>query len=237
MTETRLTCLQEFYLLLDDLENRLGGKRVLTNSHGRMNWPKRGIYFFFEAGEVRSHSGIGPRVVRVGTHAVSANSSSTLWGRLSAHRGSSSSGGGNHRGSIFRLLLGEALSQQNTASSCATWGEGNSAPKQIREGEISLERSVTHHLSQMPFLWLEADDEPSKESVRGFIERNSIAVLSNFGKDTPIDPPSAKWLGTVSPRMKVRSSGLWNQNYVADKYDPNFLETFAVLVAKQGKGK
>jgi hypothetical protein len=68
----------------------------------------RGVYFFFEGGELRSQSGSGGLVVRIGTHAVSVGSKSTLWGRLAQHRGSLS-GNGNHRGSIFRLWVGSAL--------------------------------------------------------------------------------------------------------------------------------
>ena len=74
-----------------------------------MEWPARGVYFFFEDGEARSTSGTGPRVVRIGTHALTAKSSTTLWNRLAQHRGVVGTGGGNHRGSIFRLLVGEAL--------------------------------------------------------------------------------------------------------------------------------
>ncbi len=241
MDDNRVACLKQFYSLLDNLEQSVGGKRVLTDSHGRMDWPKRGVYFFFEAGEGRSQSGFGPRVVRVGTHAVSANSGSTLWGRLASHRGSSM-GSGNHRSSIFRLLLGEALACRDNALSCATWGQGNSAAKVIRDEEVTLECSVTRHLSQMPFLWLEADDTPSAESIRGYIERNSIALLSNYGKrnsiallsnygkNAPIDPPSLGWLGKFSSRPTVRESGLWNQNYVGDGYEPEFIETFASFV-------
>jgi hypothetical protein len=38
-------------------------------------------------------------------------------------------------------------------------------------------------------LWLSVDDEPGPQSLRGCIERNAIALLSNYGK-LPIDPPS-----------------------------------------------
>jgi hypothetical protein len=55
------------------------------------------VYFFREAGETRCDSGNGPRIVRVGTHALKAGSSTKLWTRLSQHRGKSA-GGGNHRG-------------------------------------------------------------------------------------------------------------------------------------------
>ena len=77
MTE-RLRDLRRLYRLLDELERRLGGKRTLAECHGRIDWPRRGVYFFFEAGEIRTDSGTGPRVVRVGTHALTAKSRTTL---------------------------------------------------------------------------------------------------------------------------------------------------------------
>ena len=69
-----------------------------------MDWPKRGVYFFFKPGETRRDG--TPRVVRVGTHALKTGSGTSLWDRLSKHRGNlagRSPGAGNHRGSIFRL--------------------------------------------------------------------------------------------------------------------------------------
>ncbi len=108
----RLSDLIRFYALLDSLEAKLGGKRTLAVCNGRMSWPTRGIYFFFEPGEERHDSGDGLRVVRVGTHALTAKSRTTLWNRLSQHKGVEKTGGGNHRGSIFRLILGSALKRQ-----------------------------------------------------------------------------------------------------------------------------
>ena len=103
-------CLDRFYDLLTRLEKVNGGKRQVARGHGQMDWPKRGVYFFFEDGELRA-DGTTPRVVRVGTHGL-RKSSATLWSRLSQHRGTvggSMPGGGNHRGSIFRLHVGTAL--------------------------------------------------------------------------------------------------------------------------------
>ncbi len=110
--ESRLQDVQRFYRILDELETRVGGKRTLAEAHGRMKWPTRGVYFFFEPGEQRTTSVNGPRVVRVGTHGLKAGSKSTLWKRLRQHRGTLSgkyAGGGNHRGSVFRLHVGTAL--------------------------------------------------------------------------------------------------------------------------------
>ena len=58
-----------FYALLDELTARTGGLQFLQSPAARQ-WPKRGVYFFFEPGEVRTDSGAGPRVVRVGTHGL-----------------------------------------------------------------------------------------------------------------------------------------------------------------------
>lgn len=68
--------LDRFYRLLDHLSSRLGRPRCLRECSGADGWPERGVYFFFEEGELRE--GVCP-------------------------------GGGNHRGSIFRLHLGTAF--------------------------------------------------------------------------------------------------------------------------------
>jgi hypothetical protein len=105
----RLNDLIRFYSILDCLDRGIGGRRRLASCDGRSGWPKRGVYFFMEADEGRTDSGEGLRVVRVGTHALISSSQTTLWNRLSQHKGRKASGGGNHRGSIFRLLVGSTL--------------------------------------------------------------------------------------------------------------------------------
>jgi hypothetical protein len=82
----------------------------------------------------------------------------------------------------------------------------------------------------MRFLWLAIEDEAGAESRRGYIERNSIALLSDYDKPT-LDPPSPGWLGHYSDRERVRKSGLWNQNHVDEAYDPAFLDTLDRLVS------
>ena len=106
MSDRRLQDLIRFYSILNELEKTIGARAL---AGGRMKWPARGVYFFREAGESRSDTGEGLRVVRVGTHALRAGGSTTLWSRLSTHRGQVRSGGGNHRGSIFCLIVGTAL--------------------------------------------------------------------------------------------------------------------------------
>ncbi|HEX5108499.1 MAG TPA: hypothetical protein VFV95_08640 [Vicinamibacterales bacterium] len=66
---------------------------------------------------------------------------------------------------------------------------------------------------------------------RGYIERNSIALLSNFGK-TPLDAASLNWRGRgcVRGESKVRDSGMWNQRHVEEDYDSAFLDVLTDLV-------
>jgi hypothetical protein len=153
-----------------------------------------------------------------------------LWNRLSQHRGSVRSGGGNHRGSIFRLIVGAALISRDSHE-FPNWGSGSTAPPLIRDDEVPLEREVSRVIGSMPFLWVAVDDQPGQENARGYIERNSIALLSNHQKPA-LDPPSALWLGRHCNRERVRSSGLWNSNHVDERYDPDFINQFAALVSK-----
>lgn len=231
MVESRIADLRTFYSILDHLAGSLGGAKLLAECTGRLSWPRRGVYFFFEAGEQRSDSGDGPRVVRVGTHALTSTSRSKLWTRLSQHRGQTGSGGGNHRGSIFRLIVGTALISRGVQT-CPSWGKGSSAARDIRELEVELERQVSAVIRAMPFIWVAVDDEPGSGSLRGYIERNAIALLSNFGRDR-VDPPSSRWLGHQCDRPRVRESGLWNSNHVDESYDPAFLGELERLVAMQ----
>ena len=54
--EERIADTGRFYELLTRLERRVGGARTLATCDGRMDWPRRGVYFFFEEGEERSGS-------------------------------------------------------------------------------------------------------------------------------------------------------------------------------------
>ncbi len=222
-----------FYSLLDMLEANIGGACVLSTCSGHMQWPERGVYFFRETGENRSDTGLGPRIVRVGTHALKIGGSAKLWTRLSQHKGQANTGAGNHRGSIFRLIVGASLIRRDGLV-CPTWGRGDSAKKEIRDQELTLERNVSEVIGRMPFLWLPVQDQPGPGSRRGFIERNSIALLSNFQKP-PLDLPSHGWLGHCCDRERVRNSGMWNSNHVDETYDPAFLTELERLVCITGR--
>jgi hypothetical protein len=223
--------LDRFYGIIATLREKCQGFRCLKECTRKSGWPARGVYFFFEDHEFRE-DGSTLRVVRIGTHAVSANSRTTLWNRLHTHRGASS-GGGNHRGSIFRKRVGEALLQVRSypPAIAASWGMDNSAPKSTRLTEVPLERDVSAVIGAMPFLWIEVADAPGAGSHRAYLERNCIALLSNYGKE-PIDKPSERWLGLHSPQETIRKSGLWNMNHVIDDYDPSVLNVLQGYVCQ-----
>jgi hypothetical protein len=198
MDTARLDHLVRFYFILDRLEQNSGGARKLADCSGRMSWPIRGVYFFRELNEQRSDTGTGLRVVRVGTHAITEGSRAKLWSRLSAHKGQDNTGGGNHRGSVFRKLVGMALIRRDGLD-FPTWGNGSTAQRAIRQAEIELEREVSLFIRDMPFLCLPILDASGAASLRGYIERNSIAILSNHRKPV-LDPASPNWLDITLTR-------------------------------------
>ncbi len=173
------------------------------------------MYFFMEPGEERSDSGKGSRIVRVGTHSTKKGGAKTsLWNRLSQHRS------GHVDGSVFRRLVGRAL-----------YNDGQTTTR-------AAEPEISEVIRRMPFLWLEVDvvgDVTAGVELRKFIEQNAIRLLSDYGK-TPIDPPSARWLGNQctdskgKANAKVIGSGLWNQQDVDKKPDPGFLDKLDELV-------
>jgi hypothetical protein len=232
---SRTDDLDRLYGLLDQLEDRLGGKRRLKNCTGRMNWPEHGVYFFFSPGEIRARaSGEQLRVTRVGTHAVSEGSSQTLWDRLKQHYGTGSRSadhphGGDQRGSVFRREVGRALiARHDLSDQYPEWDlrrikSSDRERDVIRDEEYPLERWVSTYIRELPFLWVTVDDEPGKHSERAVIERNALGLLSNLERPA-LDPRPDWWLGTDSQQQKIRQSGLWNVRDVEVEYDPEFLD-------------
>jgi len=230
----RRNALERFYEEIEILETAQGGKRKLSDCSGQTGWPRLGVYLFFEDGEFRE-DGVTSRVTRVGTHALRP-SMTTLWNRLSQHKGNvggSMPGGGNHRGSIFRLHVGTAMLANGEwpVSIQANWGNGSSADVAIRKEEYPLEVAVSRYIGNMPFLWLGVDDEPSFRSDRGVVETGAISLLSNRNRPA-IDPPSTSWLGHMADRAAVRESGLWDVNHVDDLPTSKFLDSFSQYIKR-----
>jgi len=220
MSPGRADDIDRLYYLLSDLERRLGGTRTLDTATGGQDWPSHGVYFFFEPRETRSNG--RPRVVRVGTHALTTTSRTTLWQRLSQHRGNlrgSNPGGGNHRGSIFRLHVGAALLRRNHAPQAMleSWLSKKPQPQWVA-AEAEHERNVSHYIGAMPFVWLPVPTKPDGTSERGYLERNCIALLSGA------EPASPDWLGLHAVNPAIKCSGLWNVNHVHEQYRPENLD-------------
>jgi hypothetical protein len=166
---------------------------------------------------------------------------SRIW-LASGHRGRLS-GGGNHRGSIFRLLLGQALLARGGLTPCKSWGVKSDSSQActalgidlsaLRMAETPVEKAVTQYVAQMPFLWIGINDDPGPSSLRAAIERNSVALLSNYKRE-PLDRPSPAWLGHCSDRALVRGSGLWNQQHTEVTHDPKFLDLFEGIIERVG---
>jgi hypothetical protein len=232
-----------FYDLLGRLEGMPLQGASLASVLAEAVLPQRGVYFFREAGELLPPSTAGsaalPRVTRVGTHAVSVGSKSTLRARLRAHLGAKS-GNGNHRGSIFRLHVGNALLGMESQM-LATWGVGSVAPKALTDSddakaaEAALERRVSMLIGAMPVLWINALDDAGPASERAVIERGAIALLSN--SLAPLIAPSVGWLGRHSIRKEIRASGLWNLRHVEDRLDLAFLDVLERAVERTLVGR
>ncbi|MXZ02938.1 MAG: hypothetical protein F4Y88_04490, partial [Chloroflexi bacterium] len=138
MASYRSKHVERFYELLKELEERVGGKRMLKDCDGHEGWPK-GVYFFFEEGETRYGNPEDLRVVYVGTHGTKSGSPSTLWWRLTQHKNDVGRSG-------FRDHLAKALRNRSR-------NKGNPIPRHNHQ------TCVSRYIGQMPFLWVKAEDE------------------------------------------------------------------------------
>jgi hypothetical protein len=143
-----------------------------------------------------------------------------------------------------RTDVGQALLARGGLPPCPSWGVKSDAAKAC-EGlgidqqalaidEAPVEQAVSRHIDTMRCIWVEVDDEPGPNSVRGVIEGQSIALLSNYDREL-LDPPSSGWLGRFSNRSFVSASGLWNQRRVTETHDSKFLDALKTAIAEGAK--
>ncbi len=206
-----------FYEMLDELLRRINGPRRVSELRRDSSFPTRGVYFYYEDGQMRPGSPTLRRVVRIGTHGLKKNSKSTLYERLCRHRGTKA-GGGNHRGSIFRHHVGIALINKFNID-CPTWIKKKPTPEE-RLAERPLEEKVSQYIGNMQVAWLSIPDKPSRLSLRGYIERNAIGLLS--GKE----PATRTWMGNQTRNPEIQRSYLWNVKLIDHELEPDFLEVF-----------
>lgn len=149
---------------------------------------------------------------------------------------STSPGGGNHRGSIFRLHVGAALINRGEVAGLPleAWLAPDPMPDHS-EAELMVECAVSEYIGRMPMLWVDVPAREDRTSDRGFIEANSIALLS--AATGGLDAASPRWLGGYAANPAVRSSGLWNVRHVADDYAPtalHVLEQYVIASPRTG---
>jgi hypothetical protein len=213
------------------LKRAQAGGRRFQECRGTSGWPQRGIYIILESDE-----GAAPgRVVRVGTHAVSAGSSTTLWQRLISHKGTTQ-GVGSHRSSIFRSHVGRAILRRGPNQAVPiSWGVGQTAPAAVRETEIALERDVSAYIAQLRVLWLDVSDAAGPNSDRAYLERNLIGTYSRLGLVRP--RCRTGWLGEWSPDWRIAASGLWNLDHLFVRPDCRFVDVVAYYVSVTIEGR
>lgn len=179
--------------------------------------PSQGVYFFFDPEEITQFSDQIPRLVRIGTHAVSAGSKATLRERLRAHLGTAN-GYGNHRASVFRLHVGEALIRRDDLRDrFPHWGKGQNVEKSVADAERELERQVSAYISRLQLCCIDVADIASKHSARSKIERLSIALFTE--RLVPVEAPSSDWLGLHSAHEEIVRTGIWNVRDVGTRSD------------------
>jgi len=86
---------------------------------------------------------------------------------------------------------------------------------------------VSDYIRRMKVLLLNIADEPGPESLRGFIERNSIGLLAAQ------EPASKDWLGFDTDNAAIVKSHLWNVNHVDYEVDSDFFDCLSRLIAEQ----
>lgn len=227
----RRSAAQVIYDLFGGLEARTG-LPTLREALNR-TLPTQGVYFFFDPREPTRFSRRLPRLVRIGTHRVSRGSKATLRDRLRAHFGTSD-GTGNHRSSVFRLHVGEALIRKNdTRDLFPHWGKGQAADKSISDSEKELERDVSAYISALHVLCIEVADRATKSSARSKIERLAIALFTE--RQVALEPPSKEWLGLFSAHRVIAQTGLWNVKDTGAKADLQIIDLISERI-RQSSG-
>ena len=181
--------LNKFYELINKLEKFESIDEFLKSEQKY----SKGVYFFFDPAE-KINNGYN-RIIRVGSHGLSAGVKSNLKGRLRQHKGFIN-GGGNRRASVFRRHVGNAIIKKE-----------NFDEKEVQD-EV-LEKMISDYINSLPLAVLLFEDDADKRRI---FEKNSIRILSNCSENFNKD-----WLGSFSIDEKISKSGLWNIQHVKIK--------------------
>jgi hypothetical protein len=124
--------------------------------------------------------------------------------RLSQHRS------GNMESSVFRKHVGRAISAKNN--------------------RIASELEVSQYLQTLEYVFLPV----SNESLLRQLEKDLIAVISNYGLANPSDKPADNWLGYQQDRNtnnSIASSHLWNVHYVK-RFDAENIRAYENVISR-----
>jgi len=163
--------------------------------------PSDGIYALFERGET-SHG--GDRIVRIGTHTGDGQ----LRSRLRQHFISE-----NKDRSIFRKNIGRCLLNKESDPFLKDWeidlttrGAKDEHAAAIDFGkQAAVETDVTKYIQgSFSFVVLDVKDKGKRLGL----ESKLISTVSLCDECLP----SKNWLGSFSPKEKIRESGLWLVN-------------------------
>jgi hypothetical protein len=205
--------------LYDTLARKIqrGEMVQLTDVLKQNTLPEKGVYIFCDPTQESKLRSGAPRIVRIGTHAVSTGSKSTLRSRLRTHLGSAT-GGGSHRSSIFRLHVGQSLIAKNSLKEkYPHWGVGSTASSEIRISEQELEQEVSAYIGKLLVTIIPLMDESGPNSARAHVERALVALFTE-NMDF-LEESTASWLGRLSTRPQLQKSGIWNVQHVGAAFD------------------
>lgn len=177
--------------------------------------PRNGIYFFFENGEQWGHGGSRQRIVRVGTHR-----DGNFRSRISEHylldnrkMNFDATRPAPHDRSVFRKNLGRALLNRSKDPYLQIWEicftHRTNRERYGHMRDVEKEKTIETQISMMlrenfAFCYIEIENQAERMGLGG-LEARFIGTVSNCMSCRP----SRTWLGSYSPKQKIRDSGLW----------------------------
>jgi len=175
-------------------------KQIVPFPFNPSKLPKNGIYVLFEDGET-AHG--AKRIVRVGTHTGDDHLRLRL--RQNFMQDSKDRSG-------FRKMIGSAILQRDSDLFVKQW-ELELTTSEVKEGSqkvdlkrlAEVEKRVTEYIQKHFQLSV---IEVKEKTERLELESKIISTISRCDECKP----SAGWLGSHSPREKIRESGLWLMN-------------------------
>ncbi|MCY4219400.1 MAG: hypothetical protein OXE56_09060 [Gammaproteobacteria bacterium] len=103
---------------------------------------------------------------------------------------------------MIRLVVETALIRRDGLN-YSSWVCRSNSPSEVGDNELPLESKVSEVIGNMQILCLAVEDQPGSDSMRGFIERNSIFVTARpiMGEYLRFPIYSFGWMGSDSLRL------------------------------------